>query len=154
MRTGCHRPVKPRILPVMAKNVTKGNLWGYIQSRPYASVADIRRQFSLESEAAIPLQTTHGVVYIGLPNRGAQFLRQLLREGRIALDFLPDVRGHVVTGVYAIQAPSRKGTPGGPAKGKGARKRNRRSRRGGRTAPSVPPTEQAAAASTAGNASS
>ena len=137
----------------MAKNVTKGNLWGYIQSRPYASVADIRRQFSLESEAAIPLQTTHGVVYIGLPNRGAQFLRQLLREGRIALDFLPDVRGRVVTGVYAIQAPSRKGTPGGQVKGKGTRKRNRRSRRGGRTVATVTPTEQAVATATDGNAS-
>ena len=138
----------------MAKNVTKGNLWGYIQSRPYASVADIRRQFNLESEAAIPLRTTHGVVYIGLPNRGAQFLRQLQREGRIVLDFLPDVRGRVVTGVYAIQAPSRKGTPGGPAKGKGTRKRKRRARRGGRAATTATPTEQAAAMSTDGNVSS
>ncbi len=136
----------------MAKNVTKGNLWGYIQSRPYASVADIRRQFSLESEAAIPLRTGHGVVYIGLPNRGAQFLRQLLREGRIALDFLPDVRGRVVTGVYAIQAPSRTAQSGGRAKGKSTRKRNRRSRRGGRAAPATPPTKRPAATPAAGNA--
>ena len=128
----------------MAKNVTKGNLWGYIQSRPYASVADIRRQFSLESEAAIPLRTAHGVVYIGLPSRGAQFLRQLLREGRIALDFLPDVRGRVVTGVYAIQTPNRKATSGGPAKSKNARKRSRGTRRGGRAAPAVPPAAAAA----------
>ena len=130
---------------MMAKNVTKGNLWGYIQSRPYASVADIRRQFSLESEAAIPLQTGHGVVYVGLPNRGAQFLRQLLREGRIALDFLPDVRGRVVTGVYAIQTPNRKATSGGSAKSKNARKRSRRTRRGGRAVPAVPPAAAAAA---------
>lgn len=150
---GCQRPAQPRILPVMAKNVTKGNLWGYIQSRPYASVADIRRQFSLESEAAIPLRTGHGVVYIGLPNRDAQFLRQLLREGRIALDFLPDVRAHVVTGVYAIQPPSRKAAPGRPAKGKSTRKRNRRSRRGGRTTPTAPPTERPAATATDGNVS-
>ena len=136
----------------MAKNVTKGNLWGYIQSRPYASVADIRRQFSLESEAAIPLQTMHGVVYIGLPSRGAQFLRQLSREGRIALDFLPDVRGRVVVGVYAIHTPSRKAASGGPMKGKSTRKRNRRSRRGGRTVSTAPPTERPAATSTAGNA--
>ncbi len=133
----------------MAKNVTKGNLWGYIQSRPYASVADIRRQFSLESEAAIPLQTLHGVVYIGLPSHGAQFIRQLLREGRIALDFLPDVRGRVVTGVYAIQPPSRKAAPAGQAKGETTRKRHRRSRRGGRTAPTAPPTERPATAATA-----
>ena len=154
MRAGCQRPANPRILPVMAKNVTKGNLWGYIQSRPYASVADIRRQFSLESEAAIPLRTTHGVVYIGLPSREAQFLHQLLREGRIALDFLPDVRGRVVTGVYAIQPPSRKASSGGPAKGKSARKRNRRSRRGSRTAPAASPTERPAATSIDGKAPS
>ena len=117
-------------------------------------MADIRRQFSLESEAAIPLRTTHGVVYIGLPSRGAQFLRQLLHEGRIALDFLPDVRGRVVTGVYAIQTPSRKAVSGGPAKGKTTRKRNRPSRRGGRTAPTAPPTERPATTSADGDAPS
>ncbi len=140
----------------MAKNVTKGNLWGYIQSRPYASVADIRRQFSLESETAIPLRTAHGVVYIGLPSRGAEFLRQLLREGRIALDFLPDVRGRVVTGVYAIQPPSRKAASGGPTKTKrkSTRKRNRRSRRGSRTVTAATPTEQPSATPADGNASS
>ena len=130
----------PRILPLMAKNVTKGNLWGYIQSRPYASVSDIRRQFSLETEAAAPIRTPHGVVFIGLPNRGAQLLRQLVREGRIALDLLPDVRGSVVTGVYAIQAPGRHVRPSGYAKGKSTRKRHRRSRRAGRSGAAAPPT--------------
>ncbi|MGH2368807.1 MAG: hypothetical protein ACRDI2_11475, partial [Chloroflexota bacterium] len=61
----------------MPKRVTKGNLWGFIQSRPYASVADIRRLFVMEVDGAAALPTSEGACYIGLPREAADLIRQL-----------------------------------------------------------------------------
>jgi hypothetical protein len=84
----------------VAKRVTKGNLWGYIQSRPYASVADIRRLFLMDVEGAAALPSNEGAYYIGLPRDAADLIRQLWQEGRIMLDLNPDVKARVVQGVY------------------------------------------------------
>ena len=89
----------------MAKRVTKGNLWGYIQSRPYASVADIRRLFLMEVEGAAALPSNEGAYYIGLPHDAADLIRQLWQEGRIMLDLNPDVKARVVQGVYPARLP-------------------------------------------------
>ncbi|HEX2325556.1 MAG TPA: hypothetical protein VHQ00_09160, partial [Chloroflexota bacterium] len=89
----------------MAKRVTKGNLWGYIQSRPYASVADIRRLFLMEVEGAAALPSNEGAYYIGLPRDAADLIRQLWQEGRIMLDLNPDVKARVVQGVYPARFP-------------------------------------------------
>ncbi|MBI3973914.1 MAG: hypothetical protein HY332_21765 [Chloroflexi bacterium] len=89
----------------MAKRVTKGNLWGYIQSRPYASVADIRRLFMMDVEDAAIVPTSEGNYYIGLPQPAADLVRQLWQEGRIILDVNPDLKARVVQGIYAAHAP-------------------------------------------------
>lgn len=89
----------------MAKRVTKGNLWGFIQSRPYVSVADIRRLFMIDVDSAAALPTGEGRCYIGLTQDAADLLRQLWSEGRIVLDLNPDVKAKVVQGVYPARAP-------------------------------------------------
>jgi hypothetical protein len=120
----------------VAKKVTKGNLWGFIQSRPYASVADIRRTFALDVETASPVRTSEGTYFIGLPQDAAALILQLWNEGRIVLDVNPDVKANVVQGVYparpllarqaaagagaeaharAARAGQPLGTPGAPA---------------------------------------
>jgi hypothetical protein len=82
------------------KRLTKGNLWGFIQSRPYVSVADIRRLFYMEVEDASPVHTDEGTCYIGLPQSAADLVRQLWQEGRIVLDLNPDLKARVVQGIY------------------------------------------------------
>lgn len=94
----------------MAKRVTKGNLWGFIQSRPYCSVADIRRLFMIDVEGAAALATNEGAYYIGLPQEAADMIRQLWQEGRVLLDLNPDVKAQVVQGVYPARIPL--GRPG------------------------------------------
>ena len=89
----------------MAKRITKGNLWGFIQSRPYATVADIRRLFTMEVDGAAPVRTSDGTYYIGLPQDAADLIRQLWQEGRIILDLNPDVKAKVVQGVYPARVP-------------------------------------------------
>ncbi|MDQ3701086.1 MAG: hypothetical protein M3442_09230 [Chloroflexota bacterium] len=96
----------------MAKRVTKGNLWGFIQSRPYCSVADIRRLFLMDVEGAAALATNEGAYYIGLPQEAADMIRQLWQEGRVLLDLNPDVKARVVQGVYPARIPL--GRPGAP----------------------------------------
>lgn len=101
----------------MPKRITKGNLWGFIQSRPYASVSDIRRLFLMDVEGAARLATGEGTFYIGLPQEAADLVRQLWNEGRIVLDVNPDVKVRVVQGIYPAHAGTgrRGGVPLAPA---------------------------------------
>ena len=102
----------------MAKRITKGNLWGFIQSRPYVSVADIRRLFMMDVDGAAPFLTSEGPCYIGLPDEAAHLIRQLWQEGRIVLDMNPDVKARVVQGVYPARVPLGR-APSAPATGPG-----------------------------------
>ena len=113
----------------MAKRVTKGNLWGLIQSRPYASVSDIRRMFLVETDSAVPFSTTEGTYYIGLPREVADVVSQLWHEGRIVLDVNPDVKGQVIQGLFPARvSPGRQSTglggPNGPSGFPGGQRAN------------------------------
>ena len=120
----------------MPKRVTKGNLWGFIQSRPYASVADIRRLFTMEVDGAAPIPTSEGTCYIGLPVDVAEIVRQLCHEGRVALDLNPNVKARVVQGIYPARIPLHRQQPPGMDLGRGdgvesagsAKRRRRRKR--------------------------
>jgi hypothetical protein len=117
----------------VAKRITKGNLWGFIQSRPYASIADIRRLFMMEVEGASPITTSEGTAYVGLPQDAADIVRQLWHEGRIALDLNPDVKARVVQGIYPARIPvprqAQHGSAEGPGGGEGGSKGKRKRRR-------------------------
>ena len=131
----------------VAKRITKGNLWGFIQSRPYASVADIRRLFSIEVDGAATVTTAEGTCFVGLPQDTADLIRQLWQEGRIALDLNPDVKARVIQGVYPARVPlgrqparraaaldvapgAASAQDGQQARGAGRNRRRRRKRRG------------------------
>src|SRR5438045_8202129 len=88
----------------VTKRVTKGNLWGFIQSRPYASVADIRRLFTVGIDDASMLSTSEGTYFIGLSQEAADLIGQLWHEGRIVFDTNPDVKAPVVQGIYPARA--------------------------------------------------
>jgi len=113
----------------VAKRITKGNLWGFIQSRPYASVADIRRLFFMDVDGAAPVPTSEGTCYIGLPPDAAELIAQLCREGRIGLDLNLNVKARVVQGVFPVRLPSHRGAGADGASGADRKKRRRRRRR-------------------------
>jgi hypothetical protein len=110
----------------VAKRVTKGNLWGFIQSRSYASVADVRRTFSMEVDGATAIPTSEGTCYIGLPPEAAELVGQLSREGRIALDLNLNVKARVVQGIYPVRLPAPRQTSAEGANGAAPKKRRRR----------------------------
>jgi hypothetical protein len=102
----------------VAKRITKGNLWGFIQSRPYTAIADIRRLFGMSVDVAACLATTDGTYFVGLPPDVASLVGQLWHEGRIVLDTNPDVKARVVQGIYPARAAFGRGlaaAPGPPA---------------------------------------
>jgi hypothetical protein len=138
----------------VAKRVTKGNLWGFIQSRPYASVADIRRLFSMEVEGAAPIPTSEGTCYIGLPSEVADIIRQLWHEGRVGLDLNVNVKARVVQGVFPARLPMhRSGASSGEssAEGESGRRKRKRGRRlGGAAGDDVETAHPARSASPAG----
>jgi hypothetical protein len=102
------------------KRITKGNLWGFIQSRPYASVADMRRLFTMDVDGAAIMPTAEGTYFIGLPQDAADLIGQLWHEGRIVLDTNPDVKALVVQGVYParVMTGRQSTTPGGQQNGR------------------------------------
>lgn len=157
----------------MAKRVTKGNLWGFIQSRPYATIADIRRLFQLDVEGVAPVVTGEGTYYVGLPPEAASLLRQLWQEGRIVFDINLDVKGKVVQGVYPARVPlgrqttgkgvlaragePERGQPGEPTAAQpasGKRRRRRRRRSAAAAAGSVGPAEGDGASASVASAAS
>ena len=89
----------------MAKRITKGNLWGYIQSRPYASISDIRRLFTMDVDGAAAIRSSEGTCYIGLPQDAADVVGQLWHEGRVGLDLNPNIKARVVQGIYPARPP-------------------------------------------------
>lgn len=132
------------------KRITKGNLWGFIQSRPYCSVSDIRRLFTMDVEGAAPIRTSEGTAYVGLSQDAAELIRQLCHEGRVALDLNPNVKARVVQGVFPARLPApRSGQPvhEGTAAGDGRKRRRKRRRPGaaGDSAPVLAPTNGAEA---------
>jgi hypothetical protein len=137
----------------VAKRITKGNLWGYIQSRPYSAVSDIRRLFTMDVDGAATIPSNEGTCYIGLPQDAADIVGQLWQEGRIALDLNPNVKARVVQGVYPARAPVLRhgsgqgsgrsatavhGQPPGAAEEGGRKRRRRRKRAAGEAAGADP----------------
>lgn len=87
-----------------SKRPSTSSLRRFITSRPYVTIAEIRRRFALDAEeamACIALNGTSG--YVGLPEREALKLEELWARGEIGLEFSAEVRAPVVVGVYPMR---------------------------------------------------
>lgn len=85
------------------KRPSTSSLRRYLTSRPYLSVADIRRRFSLDPEAMSVVRRNGTTAYIGLPEREAAKLQDLWQREEIGLEFSVEVRAPVVVGVYPMR---------------------------------------------------
>ena len=60
--------------------LSKSSLHWFIRSRPYVLLAELRRRFDLdEVEDVQAIQTPEGKTYVGLPDRAARLLEELVR---------------------------------------------------------------------------
>lgn len=89
------------------RKFNRSNLRRLVRGRAYTSIAQIRRYFGIESDEVSPVQAPHGTVFVALPLSPAAILAQLWREGKIGVQFSPNVRAAIIDGVYSTEAPVR-----------------------------------------------
>jgi hypothetical protein len=86
-----------------SKRPSTSSLRRYLTSRPYVSVADIRRRFALEPDAMSRVSRNGTTAYIGLPDREAAKLEDLWRDDEVGVELSVEVNAPVVVGVYPMR---------------------------------------------------
>lgn len=81
----------------------------FIKSRPYIPMHELRRRFALSCEAddVHAIDAGSSRLYVGLPEREAGFLGELIRSGEIGYELLLDPCSPLVIGVYAMRPVGR-----------------------------------------------
>jgi hypothetical protein len=87
-----------------SKRPSTSSLRRFITSRPYVTVAELRRRFALDDPDAMSCVAHEGrQVYVGLPEREALKIDDLLGRGEIGLELSVEVRAPVAVGVYPLR---------------------------------------------------
>lgn len=87
-----------------SKRPSTSSLRRFISSRPYVTVAELRRRFGLDDPDGMACVTHDGrAVYIGLPDREALKIDELLMRGELGLQLSVEVRAPVAVGVYPMR---------------------------------------------------
>jgi hypothetical protein len=85
------------------KRPSTSSLRRYLTSRPYLSVADIRRRFGLEADAMSRIARNGTSAFIGLPEREALKLQDLWQRDEIGVELSVEVNAPVVVGIYPMR---------------------------------------------------
>lgn len=85
------------------KRPSTSSLRRYLTSRPYISVADIRRRFGLEADAMSCIERNGTSAFIGLPEREASKLQDLWQRDELGVELSVEVNAPVVVGVYPMR---------------------------------------------------
>jgi hypothetical protein len=85
------------------KRPSTSSLRRYLTSRPYISVADVRRRFGLEADAMSHIARNGTSAYIGLPEREASKLQDLWQRDEVGLELSVEVHAPVVVGIYPMR---------------------------------------------------
>jgi hypothetical protein len=81
----------------------------FIKSRPYIPVHELRRRFLIEGmeDEVSPMATGQGMLYVGLPEREAGFLGELVKNGEVGCELLLDPTSPGVIGVFPMRPVAR-----------------------------------------------
>jgi hypothetical protein len=85
------------------KRPSTSSLRRYLTSRPYLSVADVRRRFGLEADAMSNIARNGTSAYIGLPEREALKLQDLWQRDEVGVELSVEVHAPVVVGIYPMR---------------------------------------------------
>ena len=86
------------------KRPSTSSLRRFITSRPYVTVAELRRRFGLDDpDAMAHLQRNGTSAWIGLPEREATKLQELWQREELGLQLSVEVRAPVVVGIYPMR---------------------------------------------------
>ena len=81
----------------------------FIKSRPYVPVHELRRRFEIEGieDEVSPMPTGQGTLYVGLPEREAGYLGELVKAGEVGCELLLDPTSPAVIGVFPMRPVAR-----------------------------------------------
>jgi hypothetical protein len=86
------------------KRPSTSSLRRFITSRPYVTVAELRRRFGLDDPDAMAHVQRNGTsAWIGLPEREATKLQELWHRDELGLELSVEVRAPVVVGMYPMR---------------------------------------------------
>jgi hypothetical protein len=87
-----------------SKRPSTSSLRRFITSRPYVTVAELRRRFGLEDpDSMVHVHRNGTAAWIGLPEREATKLQDLWEREEIGLELSVEVRAPVIVGVYPMR---------------------------------------------------
>jgi hypothetical protein len=87
-----------------SKRPSTSSLRRFITSRPFVTVAELRRRFGLDEPDAMALLRRNGTsAWIGLPEREASKLQDLWDRNELGVELSVEVRAPVVVGVYPMR---------------------------------------------------
>lgn len=86
------------------KRPSTSSLRRFIASRPFVTIAELRRRFALDDPDAMALLRRNGTsAWIGLPEREASKLQELWDRGELGVECSVEVRAPVAVGVYPMR---------------------------------------------------
>ena len=87
-----------------SKRPSTSSLRRFITSRPYVTVAEIRRRFGLDDPDAMAHVQRNGTsAWIGLPEREATKLQELWHRDELGVELSVEVHAPVVVGVFPMR---------------------------------------------------
>jgi len=81
----------------------------FIKSRPYVPVHELRRRFLIEGieDEVSPMSTGETILFVGLPEREAGFLGELVKAGEVGCELLLDPTSPAIVGVFPMRPVAR-----------------------------------------------
>jgi hypothetical protein len=86
-----------------SKRPSTSSLRRFITTRPYVTIAELRRRFCLECEDVSRVERPGDFAFIGLPEREASKLQDLWQHDEVGLELSVEVRAPVVVGIYPMR---------------------------------------------------
>lgn len=87
-----------------SKRPSTSSLRRFITSRPYVPVAEIRRRFGLDEPDAVQrIAWNGGHAFVGLPEREASKVAELIQRGEVGLELSVEIQAPVVVGIYPMR---------------------------------------------------
>jgi hypothetical protein len=78
---------------------------GVAERRPYVPLHELRRRFSLngDDDDVVPIAANGDRLYVGLPEREAHLLEELLRQAEVGYQCSLDPPSPIIVGVYPMR---------------------------------------------------
>jgi hypothetical protein len=88
---------------IASKRPSTSSLRRFITTRPYVTIAELRRRFGLDEPDMCCMQRDGRTAFVGLPEREALKLQELWLRDEIGLEMSVEVRAPVVIGIYPMR---------------------------------------------------